>query len=83
MMMKPHRNPHHAILNLEGGEEEVLHLQAFGKDLGIEIRVDDTKAGVVIITEDGYYQQPIPGQIRAWKETVAKYALVEEQEETK
>jgi len=57
--MKPHPNPYHAILNLEGGDEEVLHLHAFGEDTGIEIRVDDAKTGVVIKTRDGMHRQAI------------------------
>jgi len=59
MMIKPHPNPHHAILNLEGGDEEVLHVRAFGKDLGINIRIDEAKTGVVIQTLDGMYRQVI------------------------
>ena len=63
MMMRPYpKHPHHAILNLEGGDEEVLHLRAFGKDLKIEIRVDESKTGVVITTRDGMYRQEIPGR---------------------
>ena len=59
MYMKPHPDPHHAILNLEGGDDEVLHIRAFGKDLGIEIRIDDTKTGVVISTKRGMTRQAI------------------------
>lgn len=59
MYMKPHPNPHQAILNLEGGEQEVLHLHALGKDLCIEIRVDDSKTGVVISTKRGMTRQAI------------------------
>ena len=62
MHMKPHPDPHHAILNLEGGDEEVLHLWAFGKDLKIEIRVDEAKTGVVIATRKGMFGQAIPGR---------------------
>ena len=49
----------HAIVDLEGGDEEVLHLHAFGEDTGIEIRVDDAKIGIVIKTRDGMYRQAI------------------------
>ena len=59
MNMKPHPDPHHAIINLEGGDDEVLHIRAFKKNLGIEIRVDDSKTGVVIHTRDGMYRQAI------------------------
>lgn len=59
MNMKPHPNPHHAILNLEGGDDEVLHIRAFGKDLGIEIRIDEAKTGIVIRTQDGMHRQAI------------------------
>ena len=70
MHMKPHPNPHHAILNLEGGDEEVLHLRAFGKDMKIEIRIDESKTGVVIKTPDGMYRQEIPGRhVRTVDET--------------
>ncbi len=62
MYAKPHPNPHHAILNLEGGSEEVVHIRAFGKDMKIEIRVDDAKTGVVITTRDGMFRQAIPGR---------------------
>lgn len=62
MHMKPHPNPHHAIVNLEGGDEEVLHLRAFKKDLKIEIRVDEAKTGVVIVTPDGVRRWAIPGR---------------------
>lgn len=63
MHMRPYpKQPHHAILNLEGGDDEVLHLQAFKKDLGIEIRVDDAKTGVVITTPSGMHRQAIPGR---------------------
>ena len=58
-MSASHPNPYHAILNLEGGDEEVLHLQAFGKDLDIEIRIDDAKTGIVIKTRDGRYRQAL------------------------
>jgi hypothetical protein len=37
----------------------VLHLRAFGKDLGIEIRIDDAKTGVVITTRDWMFKQAI------------------------
>lgn len=59
MNMKPHPDPHHAILNLEGGDDEVLHVRAFGKDIGIEIRIDDSKTGIVISTLGGIYRQVI------------------------
>lgn len=59
MYMKPHPDPHHAILNLEGGAGEVLHLRALGKDLGISIKVDDTNTGVVISTRLGMTRQAI------------------------
>ena len=59
MNMKPHPDPHHAILNLEGGDDEVLHIWAFGKDLGIEIRIDEAKTGVVISAKDGMHRQAI------------------------
>jgi len=59
MNMKPHPDPHHAILNLEGGDDEVLHIRAFGKDLGIEIRVDDSKTGIIITTKLGMHRQAI------------------------
>ena len=58
MYMKPHPNPHHAIINLEG-DEEVLHVRALGRALGIEIRVDDARTGIVIKTRDGMYRQAI------------------------
>jgi hypothetical protein len=48
-----------AICDLEGGDEEVLHLYAFGKDLGITIRVDVAQTGVVIMTRNGMYRQAI------------------------
>ena len=59
MYMKPHPDPHHAIINLEGGDEEVLHVRAFGRNLDIEIRIDDAKTGIVIHTRDGLYRQAI------------------------
>ncbi|MCK5308316.1 MAG: hypothetical protein KAJ73_06865 [Zetaproteobacteria bacterium] len=59
MNMKPHPEPHHAILNLEGGDEEVLHIRALGKNTGIEIRIDDSKTGVVISTKLGMTRQVI------------------------
>ena len=59
MYMKPHPNPHHAIINFEGGDEEVLHVRALGRALGIEIRVDDARTGIVIKTRDGMYRQAI------------------------
>jgi len=59
MNMRPHPDPYHAILNLEGGDKEALHIWALGKDLGIEIRIDETKTGVVIYTQDGMYRQAI------------------------
>jgi len=49
----------HAIVDLEGGDDEVLHLKAFGKDLGIEIRLDDAQTGVVICTKLGMWRQTI------------------------
>ena len=49
----------HAIVDLEGGDDEVLCLFAFGKDLGIEIRIDDNQAGVVITTLNGMWRQTI------------------------
>jgi len=60
MHMIPHPSQrHHAICNLEGGPDEVLHVRAFKKDLGIEIRIDETQTGVVIKTRDGMYRQAI------------------------
>lgn len=50
---------HGGIINLEGNEGEVLRLRALGTDLGIEIRVDDAKTGIVIKTRDGMYRQAI------------------------
>lgn len=61
MNMKPHPDPHHAIINLEGGPNEVLHVRAFGKDLGIEVRIDDAQTGVVILTPSGMHRERIPG----------------------
>jgi hypothetical protein len=61
MHIAPHPHPHHAILNLEGGSEEVVHIRAFGKDMKIEIRVDESKANVVISTPRGLVSFPIPG----------------------
>lgn len=49
----------YGIIDLEGGGEEVLHLHAFGEDLGIEIRLDDAKTGIVIITKSGMWRQPL------------------------
>ena len=69
MYVKPHPNPHHAILNLEGGDEEVLHLRAFNKDLKIEIQVDEAKTGVVITTPSGMHRQAIPGRVQETEET--------------
>lgn len=65
MNMQPHPDPHHAILNLEGGDDEVLHIRAFGKELGIEIRVDDAKTGVVIATKLGMTRQAIDPLVEA------------------
>ena len=63
MMMRPYpKHPHHAILNLEGGPDEVVHIRAFKKDLRIEIRIDESQTGVVIKTPDGMYRQEIPGR---------------------
>lgn len=63
MHMRPHpKHPHHAILNLEGGPDEVLHLRAFKKDLKIEIHIDESKTGVVIQTPDGLRRWAIPGR---------------------
>lgn len=47
------------IVDLEGNENEVLYIQALGKDLGISIRLDDSKTGVVISTKDGVYRSKI------------------------
>ena len=70
MHMRPYlKHPHHAILNLEGGDEEVVHIQAFGKDLKIEIQVDEAKTGVVITTPSGMHRQPIPGRVQKTEET--------------
>jgi len=55
----PLRMPSHAVVDLEGGEDEVLHIRAFGKDVGIEIMVDDTQTGVVIVTTSGLYRWPL------------------------
>lgn len=59
MYMKPHPHPHphHATVNLEGGDEEVLHIRALGKATGIDIRIDDSKTGVVITTRLGMTRQ--------------------------
>jgi len=69
MYMKPHPNPHHLTINLEGGDEEVLHVRAFKKDLGIEIRIDEAKTGVVITTRDGMYRQAIEPEITEEKKS--------------
>ncbi len=62
MHMQPYlKHPHHAILNLEGGPDEVLHLRALGKDLKIEMRIDEAKTGIVITTRDGMFRQAISG----------------------
>lgn len=60
MHMKPHPNPHQAILVLEGGDGEAIHIYAMGKDLGISIQVDDSKTGVVIKTKRGVFREGIP-----------------------
>ena len=59
----------HAIIDFEGaivGEDEVLHLKAFGKDTGISIKLDgisikldDTKTRIVIMTKNGMHRQVI------------------------
>lgn len=59
MHIMPHPHPHQAILNLEGGDHEVVHLHALGVDLGISFRVDDAKTGVVICTKLGMIRQEI------------------------
>lgn len=59
MNIKPHPNPHHAIINLEGGEHEVVHLHALGVDLAISFQVDEAKSGVVIFTKRGMIRQDI------------------------
>jgi len=56
MMPRP-SHPHEAILNLEGGPEEVLHIRAFKKDLGIAVRIDEKHTGVVITTKQGVWRQ--------------------------
>lgn len=61
MYMKPHPNPHHAIINLEGGEQEVIHLHALGVDLDISFQVDESQTGVVIFTKLGMVRQNIQG----------------------
>ena len=61
MYMKPHPNPHQAILNLEGSDNEILYLYALGKDLGISIKVDEPRTGVVIFTKLGMVRQSIQG----------------------
>jgi len=70
MNMTPHPHPHHLTVNLEGGDEEVLHVRAFKKDLGIEIRIAEAKTGVVIKTRDGMYRQAIEPETQ--KEVVDK-----------
>ena len=64
MHVGPHPNPYHANIHLEGGDEEVLHLRAFGKDMKIEIRIDESQTGVVITTPSGMFRQAIPGRGR-------------------
>lgn len=49
----------HSVIDLEGGFDEVLHLKAFGKDLGVEIRLDDTHKGIVIATKEGIHRQEL------------------------
>ena len=61
MYLKPHPNPHHAIINLEGGKHEVVHLHAFGVDLNISFQVDESQTGVVIFTNSGMVRQNIQG----------------------
>ena len=80
MYMKPHPQPHHAIINLEGGDDEVLHVRALGKDTGIEIRVDEAKTGVVIVTRDGLYRQTIrrDGRRADGKEAAERYFEAQE-----
>lgn len=47
------------IVDLEGNENEVLYIRALGKDVGISIRLDASKTGVVISTKDGMHRQEI------------------------
>lgn len=58
-LLYPDNQVHYAIVNLEGGSDEVLHIHALGKDTGIEIRVDEAQTGIVIKTRDGMYRQAI------------------------
>ena len=55
----PVRTPNQAVIDLEGGADEVLHLRAFGKELGIRIRLDDGMKAVVIETASGLHRQPL------------------------
>lgn len=51
------------IVDLEGWDKEVLHVRALGKDVGISIRLDAGKTGVVISTKDGMHRQEI-GEVK-------------------
>lgn len=62
MHVGPHPDPYHANIHLEGGDKEVVHIRAFGKDMQIEIRIDESKTGVVIVTPDGVRRWAIPGR---------------------
>lgn len=46
----PIMTPNQAVVDFEGGEDEVLHLRAFGKDLRIEIRLDEEERAITIVT---------------------------------
>lgn len=50
-------------IDLEGNEKEVLYVWALGKDVGIAIRLDDRKSGVVISTKGGMHRQEI-GEVK-------------------
>jgi len=55
----PIRTPNQAVVDLMGGADEVLHLRAFGKELGIRILLDENNAAVVIETASGLHRQPL------------------------
>jgi len=55
----PIRTPYRAVVDLEGDDGEVLHLRAFGKDIGISIRLNDPKTAVIIETASGLHRQEL------------------------
>jgi hypothetical protein len=55
----PIRTSNQAVIDFEGGADEVLHLKAFGKDLRIGIRLDEEQKGITIVTMTRMMRQPL------------------------